>query len=204
MIQVEFAEISVVVLYGVIDTLNPRQNGHHFPDDIFILNENELIAIKIPMQFVSKSPNQQYCSIGSDNGSAPTRRQAIIWTNGGLGYQCLFAWLTLSELKQEDMRGSHHSLRWYSSLFNSCKYVRRINSWYHFAFTARPLPFIHTWFKVLMSHDKKHSYSVFKMHFLAVATFCIKKHLKFQNRNLCILPDLYFNNRIRFKCIQCL
>ena len=27
--------------------------------------------------------NQQYTSIGSDNGLAPTRRQAIIWTNDG-------------------------------------------------------------------------------------------------------------------------
>ena len=27
--------------------------------------------------------NYQYSSIGSDNGLAPSRRQAIIWTNGG-------------------------------------------------------------------------------------------------------------------------
>ena len=27
--------------------------------------------------------NQQYYSIGSDNGLAPSRRQAIIWTNVG-------------------------------------------------------------------------------------------------------------------------
>ena len=27
--------------------------------------------------------NQQYSSIGSNNGLAPTRRQAIIWTNDG-------------------------------------------------------------------------------------------------------------------------
>ena len=27
--------------------------------------------------------NQQYSSTGLDNGLAPTRRQAIIWTNGG-------------------------------------------------------------------------------------------------------------------------
>ena len=27
--------------------------------------------------------NQQYPSIGSDNGLVPTRRQAIIWTNSG-------------------------------------------------------------------------------------------------------------------------
>ena len=27
--------------------------------------------------------NKQYSSIGSDNGLAPTRRQAIIWNNDG-------------------------------------------------------------------------------------------------------------------------
>ena len=31
-----------------------------------------------------KRSNQQYSSIGSDNGLVPTRRQAIIWTNDGL------------------------------------------------------------------------------------------------------------------------
>ena len=31
----------------------------------------------------SKWPDQQYSSIGSDNGLAPIRRQAIIWTNDG-------------------------------------------------------------------------------------------------------------------------
>ena len=29
----------------------------------------------------SQGSNQQYSSIGSDNGLAPARRQAIIWTN---------------------------------------------------------------------------------------------------------------------------
>ena len=28
--------------------------------------------------------NLQYSSLGSDNGLAPTRRQAIVWTNAGL------------------------------------------------------------------------------------------------------------------------
>ena len=30
-----------------------------------------------------KGFNQQYSSIGSDNGLVPVRRQAITWTNGG-------------------------------------------------------------------------------------------------------------------------
>ena len=46
--------------------MRPRQNGRHFADDIFnciFLNENVLIAIQIDL--------------------APTRRQAINWTNNG-------------------------------------------------------------------------------------------------------------------------
>ena len=31
----------------------------------------------------SQESSQQYSSIGSDNGLAPARRQAIIWTNDG-------------------------------------------------------------------------------------------------------------------------
>ena len=42
-----------------IKTLRPRQNGHHFADDILwyiSLNGNALISIKIPMTFVPKDP----------------------------------------------------------------------------------------------------------------------------------------------------
>ena len=42
-------------LKGVYNTLRPRQNGHHFADDIFkciLLNENAWISIKISLKFV--------------------------------------------------------------------------------------------------------------------------------------------------------
>ena len=42
-----------------LNTLRPRQNGCHFPDDIFkciFLNENRWISIKIALKFVSKVP----------------------------------------------------------------------------------------------------------------------------------------------------
>ena len=42
-----------------INTLRPRQNGGHFPDDIFkciFLNENAWISIKISLKFVPKGP----------------------------------------------------------------------------------------------------------------------------------------------------
>ena len=66
----------------MVNSLRPRQHGHHFPDDIFrciFLNENIWIAINISLGFVPKGP------IGSDNGLAPVRRQAIIWTIDGIG-----------------------------------------------------------------------------------------------------------------------
>ena len=42
-----------------INTLRPRQNGRHFPDDIFkwiFLNENVWISINISLKFVPKGP----------------------------------------------------------------------------------------------------------------------------------------------------
>ena len=42
-----------------INTLRPRQNGCHFPGDIFIwifLNENVWISIKISLKFVPRGP----------------------------------------------------------------------------------------------------------------------------------------------------
>ena len=71
--------------------MGPRQNGHHFTNDIFkciFLNENVRISIKISLMFVPKvrinnipEKKKKNSSIGSDNGLAPTRGQAIIWTN---------------------------------------------------------------------------------------------------------------------------
>ena len=52
-------------------------------DDIFkyiFLNENGRILIEI----CSQNSNWQYTIIGSYNGLAPERRQAIIWTNAGI------------------------------------------------------------------------------------------------------------------------
>ena len=43
----------------LVNTLRPRQNGRHFPDDIFkciFLNENTSISIKISLRFVHKGP----------------------------------------------------------------------------------------------------------------------------------------------------
>ena len=65
--------------------LRLRQNGRHFPDDIFkciFLNENVWILIMISLKFVPKdSSNWQYSSIGLDNDMELSRCQAIIWTD---------------------------------------------------------------------------------------------------------------------------
>ena len=69
-----------------VNTLRPRQNERLFADDILkciFLNENVWIPIEISLRFVPKGPNWQYSSFGLDNGLAPSRRQAIIWTNDG-------------------------------------------------------------------------------------------------------------------------
>ena len=52
---------------------------------ILVFNENVMISIKISLKFVLKVQinNKKNSSIGSDSGLAPTRRQAIIWTNDG-------------------------------------------------------------------------------------------------------------------------
>ena len=51
--------LSLKVLSSIINTLRPRQNGRHFPDDnlkwIF-LDENVLISIRISLKFVPKGP----------------------------------------------------------------------------------------------------------------------------------------------------
>ena len=46
-------------IHYLINTLRPRQNGRHFPDDIFkriFLNQNIRIPINISLEFVPKGP----------------------------------------------------------------------------------------------------------------------------------------------------
>ena len=67
-----------------INPLRPRQNGRHFPDNIFkwiFLNENAWILNFI--EVTSLGSNKQYSSICSDDGLAPARRRAIILINNG-------------------------------------------------------------------------------------------------------------------------
>ena len=59
-----------------VNTLRPRQNGRHFPDDIFkwfCLNENVSVAIKISLNFVPKGPIN----------NIPTLVQIMAWRRPG-------------------------------------------------------------------------------------------------------------------------
>ena len=60
----------------VLNTLRPRQNGRHFPDDMFkwiFLNENLWISIKISLEFVLQGPIN----------NIPTLVQIIAWRRSG-------------------------------------------------------------------------------------------------------------------------
>ena len=51
----------------LLNTLRPRQNGRHFPDDIskcIFLNENTWISIKISLKFVPKGPIDKIPALG--------------------------------------------------------------------------------------------------------------------------------------------
>ena len=59
-----------------INTLKSRQDGHHFPDDIFrciFLNENEWYSIKVSLKFVPKVPIN----------SIPALLQIMAWRQPG-------------------------------------------------------------------------------------------------------------------------
>ena len=83
------------------NTSRLRENGFHFPEDIFkcnFLNEKIHILIKVSLKFVPMGPFNKIPKIGSDNGLMPSRQQAIIWTNDGLVYWWIDALLALNEL----------------------------------------------------------------------------------------------------------
>ena len=64
-----------ILLYPV-NTLRPRQDGRHFPDDIFkwiFLNENVCISINISLKFVPRGPIN----------NIPTLVQVMAWRRPG-------------------------------------------------------------------------------------------------------------------------
>ena len=53
-------------------------------------------------EIYSLGSNWQYGSIGSDNGLAPNRRQAIIWSNVGMVHWRIYVSLSLNELRSRE------------------------------------------------------------------------------------------------------
>ena len=81
---------------------SPRQNGHHFADDIFkclFVNEKSCIFIQISLKFFAKALIDNKANIGSGTGLAPFRRQAIIWTKYALICWRIYASFGLNEFK---------------------------------------------------------------------------------------------------------
>ena len=76
--------INLTACHQSYTVIPPEQNGRHFADDIFecfFVNEKFLVLIKISLKFVPKVPIKSNPAFGLDNGLAPNRRHAIIWTN---------------------------------------------------------------------------------------------------------------------------
>ena len=58
--QAPWSQIGITILQFLFNTLRPRQNGHHFAEDILkciFLNENVWISHKISLNFVPKGPS---------------------------------------------------------------------------------------------------------------------------------------------------
>ena len=99
-------------------TLTARQYiyiyyGGCFADDNFIcivFKENVWISIFSDVCF--QWYNWQYTSIGSDNGLAPKRQQAIIWTHDCLSNQRIYASLSLNDLLDVQHSPQIPTLKW--------------------------------------------------------------------------------------------
>ena len=69
-----------------INTLRPRQNGHHFADDTFqhiLSNEDVIISIKILQKFVPKGPIVNIPALVPIMAWRRPGDKPIIWTNDG-------------------------------------------------------------------------------------------------------------------------
>ena len=105
-----------------INTLRPRQNGRHFPDDIFrcIFNENVRISINISLKFVPKGPItilQHWFRQWLGVGQATSHYRNQVWlVNWGI-----YASLGLNELIQlqpMDIQSLKRKSMYYSRVYS--------------------------------------------------------------------------------------
>ena len=71
--------------------------------------------------------NWQYSSICPDIGLVPNRKQVIIWTNNGLVWWCIYASLSLNELKDTSMRLQEYMTS-FTTLQKNCFVPLNLNS----------------------------------------------------------------------------
>ena len=115
---------------GAINTLRPRQNGLHFPYDIFIsifLDENVWITIKISMKFLPNGPIN----------STPALIQILVWRRLSdkplsepmmLCYWRIYASCGLIDLSHQGTMSPH-----YRDINSSTAYILASQHWCRYA-----------------------------------------------------------------------
>ena len=104
--RIKFAHSLVVLCFAVV--LYHQHLTHWGRDKMAVILQTSsnvfswMKMCKLRLRFhwglLSRVQITIYCCFGLDNGLAPTRWQAIIWTNGGIVYSCIFESLSLNEL----------------------------------------------------------------------------------------------------------
>ena len=64
-----------------------------------------------------------YTNIGSDNDLSSVQRQAIIWTNVGMFYRCIYVSLGLNELTAVWCHSNKKKQRSKAKFFTLCQFV---------------------------------------------------------------------------------
>ena len=86
-------------------------------------------GVAMSQWFNAFRPKGQYALIGSDNGLAPNRRQAIIWTNDGIVYWRIYASPGHNELTEDGeirlVKTLHRDWNERSSLWRPCHWKGR-------------------------------------------------------------------------------
>ena len=107
--------------YALISTLRPRQMAA-ISQTTFSNVFSRMKILELRLKFRWSLSNWQYSSTGSGNGLAPPRREAIIWTDGGLFYWRVYAslchnkfsrgWKFVSSLCQQMPLGHQQPYCW--------------------------------------------------------------------------------------------
>ena len=92
--------VSVLSMNGKVKTLRSRQNACHFANGIFKCIFLKLFEFSLLSEIYFWEPKLQWVRVGSENGLAPNRPQAIIWTNHIIVYLCMYGSPGLNDFKK--------------------------------------------------------------------------------------------------------